>query len=134
MRNDDWLIKITEDSSVSANKTFLYLFPSWPVDGDVVVFVDVDLFLALAFRSSHFMYICVTHASGRAAPSPRQRCRIRTNPWLSIADGSGSNAATMPATPKIMDCETGSTSSGVKSNSDAGVDEKNWLPNGYLFT
>lgn len=39
----------------------------------------------------------------------------------------------MTVAPKNMDCETGSTSSGVKSNSDVGIDEKNWLPNGYLY-
>lgn len=74
----------------------------------------------------------VPYVLRRAAPSPRQRCRIRTNPWVSIAaDGVGgcNNTAAMTAAPKIMDCETGSTSSGVKS----GIEEKNWPPNGYLF-
>lgn len=59
------------------------------------------------------------------APSPRQRCRIRTNPWLSTPDAT----AAVPngnAMMKKMDIDTSSTSSGVKSSSDAGTDDKQW--------
>lgn len=114
-----WLIKITEDSSVSANKTFLYLVPE-----------ERCLMLLFVYSFSlHFLYFFHTYFD--TAPSPRQRCRIRTNPWLTVADGD--STTTMSVAPKIMDCETGSTSSGVKSNSDVGTDEKTWLPNGYLL-
>lgn len=54
------------------------------------------------------------------APSPRQRCRIRTNPWFSSIDPAilaGINSS------KKLDMETSSTSSGIKSSSDAGIED-----------
>jgi hypothetical protein len=61
------------------------------------------------------------------APSPRQRCRIRTNPWFFTAEAQ----ATMNGgfEPKKNDMDTGSTSSGIKSNSD-GAEEKTDFKNG----
>lgn len=56
-----------------------------------------------------------------AAPSPRQRCRIKTNPWLSTPETSTANGNSMV---KKMDIDTSSTSSGIKSSSDAGTDDK----------
>lgn len=47
------------------------------------------------------------------APSPRQRCRIRTNPWFSNAD-----PIIVPPFNGKKDLDSGSTSSGIKSNSD----------------
>lgn len=56
------------------------------------------------------------------APSPRQRCRIRTNPWFSTAEVQNLNSN---ISGKIQDIETSSTtSSGIKSNSDNGSDDK----------
>lgn len=63
--------------------------------------------------------VCIFFVNSRlqiAAPSPRQRSRIRTNPWFSSADpaclinGNGG---------KKMDADTSSTSSGcIKSGTD----------------
>uniref|UniRef100_A0A182WMJ0 Uncharacterized protein n=1 Tax=Anopheles minimus TaxID=112268 RepID=A0A182WMJ0_9DIPT len=47
------------------------------------------------------------------APSPRQRCRIRTNPWLTTADGALASANCIKRTEQ----DSGSTSSGIKSSS-----------------
>lgn len=56
-----------------------------------------------------------------AAPSPRQRCRIKTNPWLSTPETAVGNSNSIM---KKMDIDTSSTSSGIKSSSDAGTDDK----------
>ncbi|XP_063697864.1 probable serine/threonine-protein kinase DDB_G0282963 [Culicoides brevitarsis] len=55
------------------------------------------------------------------SPSPRQRCRIRTNPWLSETTTISTifNSTTCPK----GDMETSSTSSGIKSNSDINLNE-----------
>lgn len=57
------------------------------------------------------------------APSPRQRCRIRTNPWFQTIDPT----CIIPncGSSKRIDMDTSSTSSGIKSSSEAGTDEKN---------
>ncbi|KAJ6643991.1 hypothetical protein Bhyg_08956 [Pseudolycoriella hygida] len=62
-------------------------------------------------------------ASYVAAPSPRQRCRIRTNPWFQAIDPTCiiSNCGNS----KKIEMDTSSTSSGIKSSSEAGTDEKN---------
>lgn len=57
------------------------------------------------------------------APSPRQRCRIKTNPWLSTPD-TAISMAMGNSVMKKMDIDTSSTSSGIKSSSDAGTDDK----------
>ncbi|XP_058065847.1 uncharacterized protein LOC131215475 [Anopheles bellator] len=52
------------------------------------------------------------HYRSIESPSPRQRCRIRTNPWLTTADGAlASNCL------KRTEQDSGSTSSGIKSSS-----------------
>ncbi|ETN59810.1 hypothetical protein AND_008586 [Anopheles darlingi] len=52
------------------------------------------------------------HYRSIESPSPRQRCRIRTNPWLTTADGAlASNGI------KRTEQDSGSTSSGIKSSS-----------------
>lgn len=58
-----------------------------------------------------------------AAPSPRQRCRIKTNPWLSAPETTVTVGNTNSMVNK-MDIDTSSTSSGIKSSSDAGTDDK----------
>jgi hypothetical protein len=58
------------------------------------------------------------------APSPRQRCRIRTNPWFSNnVDPILLNVDSKKFSNK-KDLDSGSTSSGIKSNSDES-NEKN---------
>lgn len=58
------------------------------------------------------------------APSPRQRCRIKTNPWLSTPETNPSAVGNCNSMMKRMEIDTSSTSSGIKSSSDAGTDEK----------
>lgn len=57
------------------------------------------------------------------APSPRQRCRIRTNPWFQTIDPT----CIVPnsSNSKRIDMDTSSTSSGIKSSSENGTDLKN---------
>lgn len=62
------------------------------------------------------MFIIILISFVMSAPSPRQRCRIRTNPWFSSIDPSvliGVNKM------KAIDLDINSTSSGVKSSSDS---------------
>lgn len=59
----------------------------------------------------------------KTAPSPRQRCRIRTNPWFSSVDPEPFNIPTdFKAGSKLRkDRDSGdsaTSSSGIKSNSD----------------
>uniref|UniRef100_A0A1B0CY23 Uncharacterized protein n=1 Tax=Lutzomyia longipalpis TaxID=7200 RepID=A0A1B0CY23_LUTLO len=64
---------------------------------------------------------------GIESPSPRQRCRIRTNPWFSTAcQLEGSNGVhNANFVNHRIDRDNSSTSSGVKSSaSDVGTDEK----------
>ncbi|XP_055620668.1 uncharacterized protein LOC129764977 isoform X2 [Toxorhynchites rutilus septentrionalis] len=57
--------------------------------------------------------IAMQHYRSIESPSPRQRCRIRTNPWLTTIDGSLASANL-----KKSDQDGGSTtSSGIKSSS-----------------
>lgn len=66
------------------------------------------------------MYHETTFTLPFLAPSPRQRCRIRTNPWLSTLDGSlaGTNI-------KKTELDSGSTtSSGIKSSSGTDDNKK----------
>jgi hypothetical protein len=63
-----------------------------------------------------------------SAPSPRQRCRIRTNPWFFTAEAQATLNGDLEA--KKNDMDTASTSSGIKSNSDGGAEEKNDFKNG----
>ncbi|XP_050073419.1 uncharacterized protein LOC126561358 [Anopheles maculipalpis] len=53
------------------------------------------------------------HYRSIESPSPRQRCRIRTNPWLTTADGALASANCIKRTEQ----DSGSTSSGIKSSS-----------------
>ncbi|XP_035912237.1 uncharacterized protein LOC118512227 isoform X2 [Anopheles stephensi] len=53
------------------------------------------------------------HYRSIESPSPRQRCRIRTNPWLTTADGALASASCIKRTEQ----DSGSTSSGIKSSS-----------------
>ncbi|XP_053662868.1 uncharacterized protein LOC128712000 [Anopheles marshallii] len=53
------------------------------------------------------------HYRSIESPSPRQRCRIRTNPWLTTADGALASANCI----KRTEHDSGSTSSGIKSSS-----------------
>uniref|UniRef100_A0A182Q9G2 Uncharacterized protein n=1 Tax=Anopheles farauti TaxID=69004 RepID=A0A182Q9G2_9DIPT len=53
------------------------------------------------------------HYRSIESPSPRQRCRIRTNPWLTTADGALASANCLKRTEQ----DSGSTSSGIKSSS-----------------
>uniref|UniRef100_A0A336MZJ1 CSON009102 protein n=1 Tax=Culicoides sonorensis TaxID=179676 RepID=A0A336MZJ1_CULSO len=55
------------------------------------------------------------------SPSPRQRCRIRTNPWLS--ENTTISTVFNSTTCSKADMETSSTSSGIKSNSDINLNE-----------
>ncbi|XP_058123641.1 uncharacterized protein LOC131281332 [Anopheles ziemanni] len=70
------------------------------------------------------------HYRSIESPSPRQRCRIRTNPWLTTADGVlASNCL------KRTEQDSGSTSSGIKSSS--GTDDNkndNTKPNALSDT
>uniref|UniRef100_A0A182J060 Uncharacterized protein n=1 Tax=Anopheles atroparvus TaxID=41427 RepID=A0A182J060_ANOAO len=70
------------------------------------------------------------HYRSIESPSPRQRCRIRTNPWLTTADGVlASNCL------KRTEQDSGSTSSGIKSSS--GTDDNkndNMKPNALSDT
>ncbi|XP_058465313.1 homeobox protein 5 [Malaya genurostris] len=60
------------------------------------------------------------HYRSIESPSPRQRCRIRTNPWLSTLDGSLAGANL-----KKTDQDSGSTtSSGIKSSSGTDDNKK----------
>ncbi|XP_058833760.1 uncharacterized protein DDB_G0283357 [Topomyia yanbarensis] len=60
------------------------------------------------------------HYRSIESPSPRQRCRIRTNPWLSTLDGSLAGASL-----KKTDQDSGSTtSSGIKSSSGTDDNKK----------
>lgn len=57
------------------------------------------------------------------APSPRQRCRIRTNPWFSSVDPEPFNIPTdfQPGNKQRRDRDSdhsATSSSGIKSNSD----------------
>ncbi|XP_059614308.1 uncharacterized protein LOC132260298 [Phlebotomus argentipes] len=64
---------------------------------------------------------------GIESPSPRQRCRIRTNPWFSTACQleTAANVHTSNFLNHRIDRDNSSTSSGVKSSaSDVGTDEK----------
>ncbi|XP_037049316.1 serine-rich adhesin for platelets isoform X2 [Bradysia coprophila] len=67
--------------------------------------------------------LALQNYKGMESPSPRQRCRIRTNPWFQAIDPTcivpNSNNS------KRIDMDTSSTSSGIKSSSDAGTDDKN---------
>ncbi|EAA09737.4 AGAP004835-PA [Anopheles gambiae str. PEST] len=54
-------------------------------------------------------------------PSPRQRCRIRTNPWLTTADGALASANCV----KRTEPDSGSTSSGIKSSSGTDDNKNN---------
>lgn len=69
------------------------------------------------------LFVCFFVSSQFVAPSPRQRCRIKTNPWLSTPETSAALANGNSITKK-MDIDTSSTSSGIKSSSDAGTDDK----------
>ncbi|XP_055602696.1 uncharacterized protein DDB_G0283357 [Uranotaenia lowii] len=60
------------------------------------------------------------HYRSIESPSPRQRCRIRTNPWLTTLDGSMTNGSTH----KSKDQDSGSTSSGIKSSSGTDDNKK----------
>uniref|UniRef100_A0A182RQH0 Uncharacterized protein n=1 Tax=Anopheles funestus TaxID=62324 RepID=A0A182RQH0_ANOFN len=53
------------------------------------------------------------HYRSIESPSPRQRCRIRTNPWLTTADGALASVNCIKRTEQ----DSGSTSSGIKSSS-----------------
>ncbi|XP_053687965.1 uncharacterized protein LOC128737367 [Sabethes cyaneus] len=60
------------------------------------------------------------HYRSIESPSPRQRCRIRTNPWLTTLDGSLASASL-----KRTDQDSGSTtSSGIKSSSGTDDNKK----------
>nr|XP_029722371.1 hornerin-like [Aedes albopictus] len=60
------------------------------------------------------------HYRSIESPSPRQRCRIRTNPWLTTIDGSLASAGL-----KKTDQDSGSTtSSGIKSSSGTDDNKK----------
>jgi hypothetical protein len=69
-----------------------------------------------------------------SAPSPRQRCRIKTNPWLSTIEPEPliMPAVNSPSNKKRDRNSTGSTtsSSGIKSNSDESNEQKNNNSNG----
>lgn len=60
------------------------------------------------------------NSSFSAAPSPRQRCRIRTNPWFSSVDPEPFNIpADFNKQRRDRDsCDSATSSSGIKSNSD----------------
>ncbi|XP_055528642.1 uncharacterized protein LOC129720839 isoform X2 [Wyeomyia smithii] len=60
------------------------------------------------------------HYRSIESPSPRQRCRIRTNPWLTTLDGSLASTSL-----KRTDQDSGSTtSSGIKSSSGTDDNKK----------
>lgn len=59
MHSDVWLIKITEDSSVSANKTFLYLFPRCLMMMFMFVLLFLLLLLALYLLLVSLLYFYV---------------------------------------------------------------------------
>ncbi|XP_055839768.1 uncharacterized protein LOC129907515 [Episyrphus balteatus] len=73
--------------------------------------------------------IVIPTLKGFESPSPRQRCRIRTNPWYSTTDtsSSGTTIATTQAflAAKKMELDASSSSSGIKSSSEAGASDKN---------
>uniref|UniRef100_A0A1S4GMA8 Uncharacterized protein n=1 Tax=Anopheles gambiae TaxID=7165 RepID=A0A1S4GMA8_ANOGA len=61
------------------------------------------------------------HYRSIESPSPRQRCRIRTNPWLTTADGALASANCV----KRTEPDSGSTSSGIKSSSGTDDNKNN---------
>lgn len=65
------------------------------------------------------------------APSPRQRCRIRTNPWVSNTDTLSSSNTSFPA--RKIENDSNSSSSGLKSSSDAGTDNRNGYKNTLIY-
>ncbi|CAD7077277.1 unnamed protein product [Hermetia illucens] len=75
----------------------------------------------------------IQNYKGFESPSPRQRCRIRTNPWYSTTEtsssGGGGGTAGLPATcnylPKKIEIDASSSSSGIKSSSETGASDKN---------
>lgn len=77
----------------------------------------ISKFEVVSFNRSSANGKCVVFCVLIAAPSPRQRCRIRTNPWFSNVDPV-TNACITNGNKK-MDADTSSTSSGcVKSGTD----------------
>ncbi|XP_055379416.1 putative uncharacterized protein DDB_G0282133 isoform X2 [Condylostylus longicornis] len=58
----------------------------------------------------------IVNCRGYESPSPRQRSRIRTNPWYSTPESSFSTSTSHSV--KKTDLDTSSSSSGIKSNSD----------------
>ncbi|GAB0095515.1 hypothetical protein DMENIID0001_109070 [Sergentomyia squamirostris] len=71
------------------------------------------------------------NAKGIESPSPRQRCRIRTNPWFSTVCATTQNEGQPPTILNSnfgnhrIERDNSSTSSGIKSSaSDAGTDDK----------
>lgn len=80
------------------------------------------LYKAMECENICLCFLCKTINNIIVAPSPRQRCRIRTNPWFSSIDQP--TPAVGLGLSKRNDMETSSTSSGIKSSSDAGIEDK----------